>query len=58
MKLFTKIKKLVNHMFTKHLLITNVSLDTFFLGLGDVVQQSIEKQIYVGKEYDEKRTGK
>lgn len=57
MKLFTRVKKLVDHLFTNHLLVTNTSLGIFFLGAGDVIQQNIEKRLYDGKEYEKKRTG-
>lgn len=57
MKVFTRVKKLVDHLFTNHLLATNTTLGIFFLGAGDVIQQNIEKRYYDEKVYEKKRTG-
>ncbi|GIY06935.1 mpv17-like protein 2 [Caerostris darwini] len=56
MKLFTRIKNITEHLFSKHLLVTNTSLGVFFLGLGDAIQQNIEKKMYPEKVYENRRT--
>lgn len=53
-----KIRVVVNGLFTKHLLITNVTLGSLFMGSGDAIQQIIERKVS-GQPlpYDYKRTG-
>ncbi|GFW38018.1 mpv17-like protein 2 [Trichonephila clavipes] len=56
MKIYSRLKNIADQLFSKHLLVTNTSLGIFFLGLGDAIQQNIEKKLYLGKEYETKRT--
>ncbi|KAG8192204.1 hypothetical protein JTE90_009965 [Oedothorax gibbosus] len=57
MRLFGRVQKFVDRLFSKHLLVTNTTLGIFFLGAGDVIQQNVEKRFYHEKEYEKKRTG-
>ncbi|UYV79490.1 MPV17L2 [Cordylochernes scorpioides] len=54
--MFSKLRHVVNKMFTKHLLVTNTAIGCLSMTAGDVAQQFLEKKIIQEKDYDPKRT--
>lgn len=56
MSIFNNLKKTIDRLFTRHLLLTNTAIAVGFMGAGDAIQQILEKKLGDEKPFDKKRT--
>ncbi|XP_023232633.1 mpv17-like protein 2 [Centruroides sculpturatus] len=56
MAMINYLKRTVNKLFTRHLLLTNTAIAVGFMGAGDAIQQVLEKKLGEEKPFDKTRT--